>query len=64
MSDKKNLVSQETLSGQPSALNLYNLFNLLVDISQFLEEAVPGIYTGNLTMALSTSAHEKKSCYV
>ena len=57
-------MSQETLSGQLSALNLYNLFNLLVDISQFLEEAVPGIYTGNLTMARKTSAHEKKSCYV
>ena len=57
MSDKENLVSQETLSGQLSALNLYNLFNLPVDISQFLEEAVPGIYTGNLTMARKTSAH-------
>ena len=57
-------MSQETLSGQLSALNLYNLFNLFVDISQFLEEAVPGIYTGNLTMVLSTYAHEKKSCYV
>ena len=57
-------MSQETLSGQLSALNLYNLFNLLVDISQFLEEAVPGIYTGNLTLARKTSALEKKSCYV
>ena len=56
-------MSQETLSGQLSALNLYNLFNLLVDISQFLEEAVPEIYTGNLTLARKTSAHEKK-CYV
>ena len=57
-------MSKETLSGQLSALNLYNLFNLLVDISQFLEEAVPGIYTGNPLMARKTSAQEKNSCYV